>query len=73
MGKFGEGKFGVEYRMDSDTRTDLFNRLKHRNTMPNTKYVLSSPLLCPFEVHLFPMNVLRSTAIKASTLDILIM
>jgi hypothetical protein len=43
MGKFGEGNFAVEYRMDSNTRTELFfNRLKHRNSMLKAKYVLSS-------------------------------
>jgi len=52
---------------------NFLNLLKHRNSMLNTKCVLSSRLKCPFEVLLFPKNVLRSTARKASTLETLIM
>jgi hypothetical protein len=45
MGKFGEGNFGVDYGKNSDTHTQNFsNHLEYRNSMLNTKHVLSSLL-----------------------------
>jgi len=50
MGKFGEGNLELNITWIQIHAQSFFNSLKHRNSMLNTKYVLSSLLWCPFEV-----------------------